>query len=188
MPRNINALIFSHGFIKNHIKEGDFCIDATAGRGRDTALLAQLVGSSGRVLAFDIQQDALDSTKELLKKEELADRAELILDSHSNMAQYTGSKEVDCIVFNLGWLPGGDHGIFTMADTSIKAIENGLELLRSGGLMSICIYYGRDCGFDEKDAILEFLPTLDSSKYSVLVTEFVNRPNNPPIPVIIQKH
>lgn len=27
--------------------------------------------------------------------------------------------------------------------------------------MSLCIYYGRDCGYEERDALLEFLETID---------------------------
>ena len=45
-----------------------FCIDATAGKGRDTALLCRLTGENGRVLAFDVQEDAVRQTRELLAK------------------------------------------------------------------------------------------------------------------------
>ena len=185
--RSINALTLSHIYINKQVKPGDIVIDATAGRGRDTALLAQLVGENGKVLAFDVQQEALDSTKELLKSKDLYTRTTLILDSHSNMENYAEKETVSCIVFNLGWLPGGDHSIFTQSNTSVKAIEAGLNLLQVGGVMSICIYYGKDCGYKERDTLLEFLPTLDHQKYSVIISDFVNRPNDPPIAVYIKK-
>ena len=53
--------------------------------------------------------------------------------------------------------------------------------------MSLCVYYGGDSGFEEKDALMEYFRTIDSKQYTVLITEFANRPNNPPIPVFILK-
>ena len=46
---------------------GETVVDATAGNGNDTQFLAELVGENGHVLAFDIQQAALDSTAERLR-------------------------------------------------------------------------------------------------------------------------
>lgn len=71
------------------------------------------------------------------------------------MANYAEPETVDCIVFNLGWLPGGDHRIFTHADTSFAAISAGLELLKKGGLMCVTIYHGGATGFEERDTLLE---------------------------------
>ena len=50
-------------FIKEQVAPGDLCIDATMGNGNDTLLLSTLCGEKGRVLAFDIQEQALKSTK-----------------------------------------------------------------------------------------------------------------------------
>lgn len=96
----MNATELVHSIINGRIGAGVFCIDATAGRGRDTAYLCELVGPCGRVIAFDIQQEAVDSTNALLAARGL--RAEVHLDSHSNMANYAEPETVDCIVFNLG--------------------------------------------------------------------------------------
>lgn len=183
----LNTLGLAHQFVKSHVRPGDLCIDATAGRGNDTALLCELVGPAGRVIAFDIQPEALDSTRALLETRCLSDRAQLVLDSHANMAQYAAADSVSCITFNFGYLPGGDHRISTHPEASIAAIEAGLHLLRNGGVMSLCIYYGGDTGFDEKNALLQYLRTIDSKAYTVLITEFANRPNNPPIPVFLLK-
>ena len=183
----LNTLGLAHQFIRQYVSAGDHCIDATAGRGHDTAFLSELVGESGRVTAFDIQQEALTSTDALLREKGLRERVELILDSHANMEQYATAGTVACIAFNFGYLPGGDHRIATHAASSIPAIEAGLKLLKEGGVMSLCIYYGGDTGFDEKEALLDYLKTVDSKRYTVLITEFANRPNNPPIPVFILK-
>lgn len=176
-----------HHFMENHVKEGDFCIDATAGNGNDTLFLCQLVGETGKVLAFDIQKEAVEHTKQRLSDAGIEEWAQVLLDSHTNMYKYVKRESVDCIVFNFGYLPGGDHQLATKADTSVEAIRQGLELLKVGGMMSLCIYSGGDSGFQERDAILSFLKSLDTKRYLVILSAYYNRPNNPPIPVMILK-
>ncbi|MBQ9993471.1 MAG: class I SAM-dependent methyltransferase [Clostridia bacterium] len=187
MPISYSALHVAHKFIADNVRPGDICIDATAGRGGDTAFLCELVGERGKVIAFDIQQEAIDSTRALLEKRGLSSIAELHLCSHSLMDEYAAEGTISCITFNFGWLPGGDHNIFTLPDTSIAAIDKGLRLLKPGGVMSLCIYYGRETGYAERDALLEHLATIDSDEYAVIVSQFVNRSGCPPIPVSIIK-
>lgn len=184
---SFSALDIIKRVINENVKEGDICIDATAGRGNDTLHLCSLVGDSGKVTAFDIQQDAVDSTKALLEKNGIAHRADVRLQSHSEMDSLFEEETVSLITFNFGWLPKGNHNIFTQKETSIEAIEKGLKLLKNGGIMTLIIYYGRETGFEERDALLEYLPTLDSRKYTVVEMPFVNRPNCPPIPIVIIK-
>ena len=69
MSRPLSSLNLTHDFIARHVKPGDLCIDATAGRGHDTAFLCSLVGQSGRVHAFDIQPEAVESTRALLAQQ-----------------------------------------------------------------------------------------------------------------------
>lgn len=176
-----------HHFIEDHVQPGEICIDATMGNGNDTALLSRLAGESGKVIAFDIQQMALNNTKEKLLKEECPQNYKLILDSHENMGEYAEKESISCITFNLGYLPGGDHTKATKGDSSIRAIETGLNLLKKKGLMTVCIYSGGDSGFEERDKVLAYLKELDSKKYLVIISEYANRPNNPPIPVLIVK-
>lgn len=184
--KHFSALQVIQHILKLHVREGDICIDATAGRGNDTLFLSNLVGDSGHVTAFDIQQEAVDSTRRLLETRHRTN-AEVILQSHACMKQYFQPGTVSCITFNFGWLPGGDHHVFTSPETSIQAIQQGLELLKPDGIMTLILYYGRENGFAERDAILNFLPSLDSSLYTVMEMPFVNRQNCPPIPVVIFK-
>lgn len=184
---SFSALDIIKRILDEHVQEGDICIDATAGRGHDTLQLCRLVGDSGHVTAFDIQQDAVDSTKNLLDKNGFSHRADVLLRSHSEMDELFEEETVSAITFNFGWLPRGDHNIFTKKETSIPAIEKGLRLLKNGGIMTLILYYGRETGFEERDALLEFLPTLDCTKYTVIEMPFVNRPNCPPIPILIIK-
>lgn len=79
---------------------------------------------------------------------------------------------------------GGDHTVFTHADSTIAAIEAGLKLLRKDGVMCVSIYYGGASGYEERDALLEYVRTIDPAQYTVLVTQFANRAGDPPIPGI----
>ena len=181
----LNTLSMVHEFLKQHVRPGTVCIDATAGKGRDTALLCRLAGENGRVLAFDIQQEAVDQTRALLEQEGLT--AEVYLESHANMEQYAGVESVDCVVFNFGRLPGGDPHIVTKADSSLQAIDAGLRLLKVGGVMAIALYYGKENGYEERDAILSHLETLDDRRFSVLACRWSNRRSDPPMPIFIWK-
>ncbi len=185
--KNYQITNWIHHFIEDHVQVGDICIDATMGNGNDTALLSKLVGEKGKVIAFDIQQIALDNTKEKLIKESCPQNYKLILSSHEKMADYAKEETISCITFNLGYLPGGDHTKSTKGESSILAIETGLELLKEKGMMTICIYSGGDSGFEEKNMVLSYIKELNPKKYLVIISEYANRPNNPPIPVIIIK-
>lgn len=174
-----------HQFIRQQVQPGDLCIDATMGNGQDTAFLCRLVGESGHVLAFDIQETALENTKKRLVQQKIPDNYTLILQSHTDMDTHAEPDSISCITFNFGYLPGGDHTKATQAGSSITAIEKGLSLLKKGGLMSLCIYSGGDTGFEERDAILDYIRTLDPRRYLVILSSYYNRPNHPPIPVLI---
>ena len=181
----LNTLSMVHAFLRRTVKPGDFGIDATAGKGRDTALLCRLTGDAGRVLAFDIQEAAVAQTKALLAAEGLT--AEVIRDSHANMERYAVAETVDCVVFNFGRLPGGDPSIFTRSDTSVAALEAALRLLKSGGVIAIALYYGGANGYGERDAVMTWLETLDDRKFSVLRCDWANWRNDPPVPIFIWK-
>lgn len=181
----MNTLDVVHDFLRRQVKPGAFCIDATAGKGRDTALLCRLAGPEGRVLALDVQEEAVAQTRALLDAEGLT--AEVVLDSHANMARYAAPESVDCIVFNFGRLPGGDPKIFTTAASSLPAIDAGLNLLRSGGVMALALYYGKENGYDEKNAILAHLKSLNDRLFTVLACDWLNRKHDPPLPIFIWK-
>ncbi len=176
-----------HQIIQSVAKRDGLYIDATMGKGHDTKLLCELAGEKGTVLAFDIQPEAVQATESLLSKEQMLDRATLLLKGHEYMDEYAKEETVDVICFNFGYLPGGDHAIATKTQTSLEAIEKGLGLLKHGGMMSLCIYSGGDTGFEEKDAILRYIKELNPKRYTVIVNEYYNRENNPPIPVFIFK-
>lgn len=187
MKNSYQITDWCHRMVETHIEKGDLCIDGTMGNGNDTEFLCDRVGEQGKVLGFDIQQAALEHTRERLEKKLAYRNYELYLESHERMGEHAAADSVSCIMFNLGYLPTGDHALATRAESSIKAMEAGLKLLKKGGVMSICIYSGGDSGFEERDAVLAWLRTLDTRKFLVLVTEYYNRPNHPPIPALVIK-
>ena len=178
---------WSHELFRLQVKLGGIYIDATMGNGHDTLFLCELAGETGKVIAFDIQEKAINATELLLKEHHMETRAKLCLDSHIHMDRYLEQDSVDGIYFNFGYLPGGDHNLATKPDTSVEAIKTGLGLLRKGGVMALCIYSGGDTGFEEKDCILEYLKGLAEKSYIVIVNTYFNRKNNPPIPAFVIK-
>lgn len=175
---------YCHRFLSEYISEGDICIDGTAGNGNDTEFLCRLVGEAGKVYAFDIQEQAIANTREKLAGAGLLDRAEMICDGHERMEQYV-TGEVTAVVFNLGYLPGGDHAFATRAETSLEAVKAGMRLLKPGGVISLCIYSGGDTGYEERDVLLGWLKDVDPKKWLVIVNNYYNRRNDPPLPVFI---
>ncbi|MGL5558182.1 MAG: class I SAM-dependent methyltransferase [Paraclostridium dentum] len=172
--------------LEDVIKEGDIVIDATMGNGYDTKYLAEKVGENGLVYSFDVQEEAIKSTKKRLEKADLIDRVNLILDGHQNMDMYV-NKEVSCVMFNLGYLPRVKHQVITKPETTLEAIKKSLELLKPNGIVSIAIYTGHEGGMEECDEVFGYVSKLDQSEYSVLNCNFVNQINHPPRLIMIEK-
>jgi hypothetical protein len=176
-----------HSVLASSIEEGDFCIDATAGKGKDTLFLAEQVGQKGKVLAFDIQKDAIDQAQKLICEKGYENLVEFHLCGHEHMDEYAEAESASVILFNLGYLPGGDHALATKESTTLEAAKKGLSILKKQGVMCICIYSGGDSGFSEKEAVLAWAKELPAKEFDVISCPFINKPNNPPLPVFIRK-
>ncbi len=178
---------FNRYLLKSYIKKGDTVVDATMGNGHDTLMLAELVGKEGRVYAFDIQSEALGNTRELLTEHfEDSPPIHLIEDSHAKMDKYIQGS-VDAVVFNLGYLPRGDHDITTKAVDTIHGIDLSLERLREGGILSMVLYSGHAAGAIEKEKIISYVRGLDNKKYHCILSESINQKNSPPSWILITK-
>lgn len=182
---DLTAVKFVQDFLAARLVHPRLCVDATCGNGGDTAFLCRLAGPEGRVLGFDIQPEAIASTRARLKKQGLT--AELICDSHASLLQYVRPGTADIVMFNFGWLPGADHSVFSTADSSIPALEAALAALRTGGVLSAILYSGRVIGTDEKQSILGWLRALPLEKYTVLVCDFANWADTAPLPCLVLK-
>ncbi|MDR2863562.1 MAG: methyltransferase domain-containing protein [Puniceicoccales bacterium] len=145
------------------LQDGDFAVDATAGNGHDTVFLASAVGPSGHVCAFDVQQAALDATRARLEKAGLTDRVTLIAAGHETIPAHLPPDwkgTVAAVLFNLGYLPGGDHSIITRSKTTLPALHAAITWLRPGGLLSVLVYPGHPGGADEAQAVRRELENL----------------------------
>ena len=94
---------------------------------------------------------------------------------------------VQGIMFNLGWLPGGDKSVTTRLETTLKAVQAGLTLLDKGGLMTICIYPGHEEGDREREALLKYVASLRPQEVNVLHHRFLNAGSGAPECILIQK-
>lgn len=179
----MRVLPFTKFLLEQSVSPGDRVIDATAGNGHDTLFLAQLTGESGHVYAFDIQEDAVRATREQVKEFRHVD---VILDSHSKIEEYV-KDEIGAAVFNLGYLPKGDHSIITKAGTTLSAISQCLHLLKENGLVLIVIYSGHEGGSEERDAVMDFVQMLPQTTFDVMKYQFINQQHSPPFLVAIEK-
>ncbi|MBC6309769.1 methyltransferase domain-containing protein [Listeria sp. FSL L7-1582] len=186
---NLKSILpFSHDLLTRLILPGDTVVDATIGNGHDTAFLANLVGVNGHVFGFDIQQEAIEATTQLLTEKHVADQVTLFRESHANMIELLPQQtEIKAAIFNLGYLPGGDKTITTLADSTIKAIEAALSLLTVGGIVILVIYHGHPEGQTEKSAVLHYTEALPQEQFHVLEYRFINQRNNPPFVIAIEK-
>lgn len=182
-----NVISITREIMLEKVKIGNVVVDATAGNGHDTLLLAKLVGQEGKVYGFDIQESAIKNTNQKLIENKLAERVYLIQDSHENIDKYIDER-TDLVIFNLGYLPGGNHSIVTKAKSTTIAIEKSLNLLKENGLLVITAYVGHEEGKTEEKYVKEYLSNLDQKEFNVLKFEFINQINNPPILYCVEKN
>lgn len=181
-----NTVSITKSYIKRYIKHGQVVLDATVGNGKDTVLMANMVGDSGKVYGFDIQEIAIEKTRELLKENNLIERAIFIKDSHENLNKYISLK-LDFIIYNLGYLPNGDKNIVTKSSSTIKSLKSSLNLLNYNGLLLINSYIGHAGGLEENIQIENLLKDLNQKEFNVLKHTFINQKNNPHILYIVEK-
>ena len=179
------VLQYAQNLLMQTIEKGEIAVDGTAGNGHDTLFLSQLVGEAGHVYAFDVQQQAVDSTLNRLSEHGVKN-ATVLLDGHENVANYV-QHEIAGAIFNLGYLPGADHSIITQGNTTVTAIEQLLKLMKTGGIIVLVIYHGHEGGKEERDEVLRFVSSLPQKYVHVLRYEFINQKNDPPFIVALEK-
>lgn len=150
----------AHLFLRNFVCAGHTAVDATCGNGNDTLLLVRLVGADGHVYAFDIQKQAIEETCKRLTEAGLVQRATLLRVGHESMALHV-TIPVQMVLFNLGYLPGGDRTVITLPETTVTALHQALQLLAPGGIVLITIYPGHSGGADEQSAVELWAADLD---------------------------
>ena len=165
----------------NYVNKGDKIIDATAGNGNDTLVFARALGDEGKVYAFDVQQQALDNTAQLLVENDISsETVELIKDSHEHMSKYCPSGEISAVMFNLGYLPLSDKSVSTSTVSTLIALQDALELIKVGGIVTVVMYCGHEAGKAEKQAILDMTEKLSPKEFHVVYASMHNQGENAP--------
>ncbi len=170
--------LISHYIIKEFLENKDVAIDATLGNGYDTDFLSE---NFKEVYSFEIQKCACENYVKRKNK-----NVNVINESHDLLKKYV-STNVDCIMYNLGFLPGGNKEVTTKHETSLKSIKEGIELLRSGGIITICLYRGHDEGKEEERIIMPYIKSLSKAQFGVMYHSFLNRSKDAPILIAIEK-
>lgn len=166
-------------FICEHLGAGDVAVDFTMGNGNDTLFLSKTVGESGKVYAFDIQEDALVSTRAHLEECGAPNNYTLICASHDRVKEFV-KEPIKAGMFNLGYLPrSGRKSVTTMLSTTMPAVKAAIDLLAPDGALIVAIYPGHEEGAREGDALREYFATL--SRFDICASEFriLNSPTSP---------
>lgn len=157
-------------YVHKRLKEYDDLkvgVDFTMGNGYDTQALIE---KCNEVYSFDIQQQALQHTRDLV-----GDRAHLICDSHEDFDHYI--KEFDVGIFNLGYLPEGDHSITTTLDVTQRTLIKAIKHMHK--VLFITCYIGHPQGKEEAQWIDQYTSQLDTHKYNVSMFKMLNKKNAP---------
>lgn len=206
-----SILSFAHQLVQQRVRAGDTVIDATAGSGNDTLFLARLVGDKGLVVAFDVQQEALEATRQRLAEAGVAVVDELdggaghgvrlVQASHAEMGRYVrqevaskavcdraGFGTVAAVMFNLGYLPGASNmRVITSPSSTLPALDAAMSLLRPGGVLTVAVYPGHAGGAEEASAVEAWASALPHFAGQVLLYRFANRQISSPYLIAIEK-
>ena len=91
------------------------------------------------------------------------------------------------VLFNLGYLPGGDKSLTTIKSVTLPAVQSVLDILAPGGIISIIMYSGHAAGAEEKTALLEYAAGLDAKLFHTAYISMPNQHNAPPEILLITR-
>ena len=172
----------AQSLITEVIRLGDIAIDATAGKGRDTAFLAKSVGPQGHVHAFDVQSDAINATRDFLLSTGLNSNVTLHHRNHSEISDALPphhQQRAGVVIFNLGYLPGSDQKIITQPASTMQALQTARQQIRPGGRIICVTYTGHSGGNDESNAILDFAVASEKLGYNIQKIGYIPASNKP---------
>jgi hypothetical protein len=194
--QRISLVNVAHNFIGDVLSPGDIAIDATVGNGFDTLFLIEQVSPSGKVFGFDIQEAAINSAWQKIKSSctltESSENITLLVASHADMAekipvQYHGN--IRALMFNLGYLPGGNKSIITRTESTITALNVAIRMLSSNGIISILAYPGHVGGDLETEQVTAWCEDRNQDEFKIsVIFSHDNRESAPRLFVIRRRH
>ena len=184
---DLTAVKLVQDFLAARLADPRLCIDATCGNGHDTLFLCSVAGENGRVIGLDIQPQATANTNALLAANGMAAIGRAECCDHRELLRFAPPGSADCVMFNFGWLPGAAHDVHSTADSTLPALQAGLDALKPGGVLAAVLYSGKVIGNAEKKAAAEFFRSLPLADYTVLICEFANWADTAPLPCFVIK-
>jgi predicted methyltransferase len=180
----------AHDWVRHALQSGDLAIDATVGNGQDTVFLAECVRPSGHVVGFDIQPAALHDTSSRLRSRGLADCVVLLHRGHEAMTDELEKLRMPTrpkvVMFNLGYRPGGDRAVITRPETTIAALNQALDLVLPGGLITVVAYPGHAGGQVEADALLAWASKVPVRRAEIVCYHLLNQKTPAPFLVAVE--
>lgn len=180
-----------HHFIAQRDWSGKVVVDATAGNGHDTLFLLQQVGRSGHVHAFDLQAQAIAQTRQRLEEHQIDSQTYTLHHrSHAELAEALPihlKGNLHGVMFNLGYLPGGDKSIITHVDSTLQAIRQALEWIEENGIVTIAAYPGHEGGKLESLEVEQLLSALSPTHFEVQKIAYLNFRPTTPVSYLIRK-
>ncbi len=184
MQLSSSAIEVVHRLLLDRLKTAETIVDATAGNGGDTLFLAENSKLEARIYAFDIQKEALDTAKVQTKQYEA--KIQFILADHAKINEHVAG-QIDVGIFNLGYLPGGSHGVTTQEQSTLLAVQDVLEKLSLNGLLAIVAYPGHEEGCKEQAALEGALRKLPCRDFTVGCYKMINHKAAAPLLYLIEK-
>lgn len=173
--------------IRNYLKKGSICVDATLGNGKDSLKIYKTLDGDCKIYSFDIQDQAIIKSKKLFAENKINEyKIKIINDSHENIYNYI-HEPVDFFIMNLGYLPGGNKDITTNFK-SVKIFLDKITLIMKAKSFGLIIFYpGHEKGMEEYIEISKYLSDLDQNKFNVSKIEQMNQKNQPPLVVMLER-
>lgn len=201
MKHSLNRIIsWGHELLGEIVAPGDLAVDLTAGRGQDSLALLRMVGSTGQVVAFDLQHAALVATQQRLQAAGAQVRwhesgavplpreagVDLLSACHGTFAAAVPGRPT-AVIANLGYLPGSDQQLITQPETTISALRQSVAKLADGGRLAVVAYPGHPGGAAEALSVADFFGALDPLVFDVLNLQLSNRQQAPALFVAEKK-
>lgn len=181
-----SARYLAQDALRQSLQPGAHVVDAPWVMATTPASWQSWWGRADRSSPLTCQADAVERTRQLLESKGLMERCVLYCLGHEHMQEVV-HEPLDAVMFNLGWLPGGDKSITTHWKTTRQAVDAALHLLRSEGLLTLCAYPGHPAGDEERACLTAYFASLRPQAFNVLHQKFLNAGPGAPECFLVQK-
>ncbi|ADZ18161.1 class I SAM-dependent methyltransferase [Chlamydia psittaci] len=169
-----NVVRLSHEIFQHVLTPGDTAVDATCGNGKDCLILARILQGKGKLVAYDVQREALTKAS-LLCSKSLSNEEKSIIEFKEMSHEHINESGAKLFHYNLGYLPNGDKSITTLEKTTIMSIQKALTLVAPQGVVTVVCYPGHAEGANEMCSVEGLACTLDPKLWEVGSFYIMNR-------------